>query len=489
MQKKMLSELVETWLQKVIRTHSLRSRILGLSVLIGIILCIPVTTRSMQAEYWTYQQSDEVVVFSSEADGDAEIYTMDLVSGRLRQLTHNSVEDTGPRWSPDGSKIAFVRHRDGSGDIYVMDANGSNALRLVVGHQPTWSPDGRRIAYTLCRRDIGCDLYVVDVDGSNRTRLTFGTSAELEPAWSPDGRQIVFSFNTPDGNAIYVMDTDGSDWQQITPDGSWTWNPAWSPDGDYIAYEEYDDIHVLEVESGATTRVTEHRARDFSPAWYADGSRIAFVSDRSGNYDIYSCEPDGSDVEQLIDMGASTLSPDMIPAGAAPIDYPSVIIMDGTYHDLVFHTETLKDGGTNADDIADILASLPIDISKEETSSQWQRDELVHAQNPDLIIIHRTAFFDENTGSYTNTDQFSSFLQMANTRTVFLIYSRAFNSKEATTAEEVEEAKKAEYEEAFPRLRGRIEILLVLGKGNARWDTNGVDQRLKEKVMSILALN
>ena len=133
------------------------------------------------------------------------------VAGAIRRLTDHRDLDFSPTWSPDGRHIAFSSDRDGNADIYVMGSDGSNPRRLTnhsaADGVPSWSPDGRHIAFSS-DRDGNADIYVMGSDGSNPRRLTNHSAADGVPSWSPDGRHIAFSSDR-DGNAdIYVMGSD-----------------------------------------------------------------------------------------------------------------------------------------------------------------------------------------------------------------------------------------------------------------------------------------
>jgi Tol biopolymer transport system component len=87
-----------------------------------------------------------------------------------------------------GSRIAFFSDRDENGEIYVMNADGSNQ-QCLTNHPagdsiPSWSPDGSRIAF-FSWRDGNSEIYVMDADGSNQQRLTSNTARDGEPSWSP----------------------------------------------------------------------------------------------------------------------------------------------------------------------------------------------------------------------------------------------------------------------------------------------------------------
>ena len=188
------------------------------------------------------------IAFSSNRDGNHEIYVMDADGTNQRRLTNNPASDYSPSWSPDGKRMAFVSRRDGhvhpidgwrTSEIYVMDADGNNQQRLTDNDfydtHPSWSPDGERIAFISRRAGhfigefgLSSEIYVMDADGKNTRRLTNNRKTDVSPSWSSDGKRIVFS-SYRDGNAeIYVMDNDGGNQQKLTNNPPHTnGGPAW----------------------------------------------------------------------------------------------------------------------------------------------------------------------------------------------------------------------------------------------------------------------
>ena len=260
------------------------------------------------------QAIDTQIAFSSDRDGNLEIYTIDTDGTNLVRLTNNPARDTQPAWSPDGRKIAFASDRRNgfSLEIYVMNADGGGLVQLTSDHppavndeSPSWSPDGTRIAFASNRGD-SYDIYVMDADGENPIQLTRGRAKEVNPCWSPDGMKIAF---TSSGNVlkseIYVMDADGANPVNLTqnPDAL-NKDPSWSPDGRRIAFESWrmgnHDIYVMNPDGKNVVQLDDHVARDAFPAWSPDGDRIAFTSFRNFMAaEIYVMNVDGSNITQL----------------------------------------------------------------------------------------------------------------------------------------------------------------------------------------------
>jgi len=187
-------------------------------------------------------------VFSMNADGSGQL---DLTN------TKEPVINFEPAWSPDGSKVVFMRQglTPGEQDIWVVDANGTNAVDLTKSPEvnessPEFSPDGTKIVYISTGPDACCtahynnDIWIMDADGSNQAPLTTTDypTQNIAPSWSPDGLEIAYSVNsTPSAvdDGIHLMNANGTNQHRLLPEGSpvSTNVLAWSPDGTEIAYE------------------------------------------------------------------------------------------------------------------------------------------------------------------------------------------------------------------------------------------------------------
>lgn len=133
------------------------------------------------------------VHYNGIARKDSEIWIVDVQTATKTQLTFNNSADYSPAWSPDGTKIAFSAYLNGSYDIAVMNADGSNVVDLTNAPMgdfvPRWSPDGTLIAFVSTRDGDGRALYVMNADGTGQTRLDFvanpSDSSVHIPVWQP----------------------------------------------------------------------------------------------------------------------------------------------------------------------------------------------------------------------------------------------------------------------------------------------------------------
>jgi len=168
--------------------------------------------------------------------------------------------------------------------------------------------------------------------------------------------------------------------------------------------------------------------------------------------------------------------------------------MDSPLPERVYDPRTRASGGTNADDINDILRTFPVSLRKETTSSLWHREDQILQQNPDLIVIHRSCFTDPssladaklNDHLYTLAESklftFLAYIALGNSRTKFVIYSRTFG----------EDSARAQWvlslESRFPPLKDRITALQINGGDNATFRNPASALQIKTAVERTLGL-
>ena len=246
------------------------------------------------------------IVFASDRNGSQDVYVMHADGTNQTRLTDAPGDDHYPFWSPDGTRIAFSSARQGPQKLFTMNADGNaqapliDALPTGVGdEEPSWSRNGDRLAFRSDRETGDLHIWTVNANGTGLARLTqVGTN--INPVWAPGTDTIAFASNRGGDFEIYTMDGLGQNVIQRTTNDAFDSNPDWS--GGRIAFQSNIDgdfdIYVLN-QDGSISQLTNDPAFDSSPAWSPDGTKVAFQSDRDGDFEIFTMNADGSGVQQL----------------------------------------------------------------------------------------------------------------------------------------------------------------------------------------------
>lgn len=248
-----------------------------------------------------------------------DIWLMDADGSNQVRLTTGRADDVYPQWSPDGTHIAWVKipRGESKGRIYVMHPDGADKMAVSPERHdaltPAWSPDSHSVAYvrsSICNK-CGDDYEIYVVDGHSpgpATRITDNDVHDVNPVWSPDGSRIALARDHVDGSNLFTVAPDGSDERQLTSVDGYAFLPRWSPDGSEIAFTlivDSNDFHtrlgVVTVATGEERLLTEIDTGGIRPDWSPDGSRIAFLGFHSGAYNVGVIGRDGSGLTQVVD--------------------------------------------------------------------------------------------------------------------------------------------------------------------------------------------
>jgi Tol biopolymer transport system component/DNA-binding winged helix-turn-helix (wHTH) protein len=312
---------------------------------------------------------DRLAYAAAGADGTAALWLESTGRERRRLTGDGTWRERGPAWSPDGLRIAFVRYTtttsEPSCDVMLLDLDGNTPRRLTScgnahefrmtwspdgrwllishdpghaagwqvarvsvatgerqfltlpppgirgDHSPVLSPDGRRLAFVRSISGSVADLYVAGADGRNPLRLTRDGRDIVGVVWARDGRSIVIASDRAGGYALWRVPIDGGGITFVAGGGGEKIkHPTSAARADAVAYEGWDyEINVWEipVASGENERPLIAAANQwtFQPAISPDNRSIAFTSNRSGAYEIWLAERDGSRPRQLTSFAGS----------------------------------------------------------------------------------------------------------------------------------------------------------------------------------------
>jgi Tol biopolymer transport system component len=296
------------------------------------------------------------IAFASARAGDLDIYIMSADGSGPTRLTSTKGNDGHPHWYPDGSRIIFNSARTSDtasekdiDEIFSMKSDGSDVRQLTdlksVSTYASVSPDGMKIVFrgststpafawdmSSTPKSLNSEIFVMDIDGKNVVNISNSASFDGWPYWSPDSRKVVFASNRsgkPNSGQLYVCSADGSELQQLTDLPGAVAQPYWSPDGNsiygYQLWETPDEEYGFVVEIPIirnNTRVAAGNSRpvtsavDCYPVPSPDGNAVVFQSNRTGNWEIYTINVDGSNLKQLTDLPGPDVSPVWSPDGS-----------------------------------------------------------------------------------------------------------------------------------------------------------------------------
>ena len=253
-----------------------------------------------------------IMLFTSNRDGNPEIYALNLANQAAARLSNNPAQDVQPALAPDSVQVAYVGNQEGNNEIYIIGVNGGVPLNLTGNPAddllPVWSPDGNWLAFTT-NRDGNQEIYIMRRDGSEIRNLTNNAANDFAPTWYSVGGLLgaqdwIAFTSTRDGNQeIYKVRPDGTGLTNLTQNPANDHSPAGFTGGALLAFVSdrngNSEIYTMTDTGGSPTNITNNPAQDLDPAFNPGGNWIAFSSDREGSLDVYIVATTGGNVFNL----------------------------------------------------------------------------------------------------------------------------------------------------------------------------------------------
>lgn len=234
-----------------------------------------------------------------------------------RTVVKSSWPLLSPSWSPDGAYLAYVSFRNRQAEVYTVNLKTGKEQKLAsfkgINGAPVFSPDGNKLAFTSSKSGSP-DIYVMDLRSRKQTQITRGYAIETEPAWSADGRDILFTSNRTGGPQIYTINANanGGKAKRVSFDGRYNASVTVAPNNQHLAMVHAVSgqyrIAVLDKES-ALLRVLSDGSQDESPSFAPNGRMILYATQSMGKGVLAAVSVDGRTKQQLLSTDGDIREP------------------------------------------------------------------------------------------------------------------------------------------------------------------------------------
>jgi Tol biopolymer transport system component/serine/threonine protein kinase len=274
--------------------------------------------------YPTWSPDGRYIAFVRQAGSDGGIFMVPALGGPERRLQRWYPQIdwwlTSLSWSPDGKLIAFpaADSLQESPGLFLLSVDTLEKRRMTStpeqylgdGH-PVFSPDGQTLAFIRQASEGSMDIYLVPISGGEPRRLSFDNLAMWGLDWTADGREIVFSSVRGGSFGLWRIPATGGTPEPLAVGGDYAQFPSASRQGNRLAYTQtIFDVNIWKFKvpdsmgkSTSSTKVISSTRDDSGAQISPDGKKIAFSSSRSGSYEIWVCDSDGSNPIQLTSFG------------------------------------------------------------------------------------------------------------------------------------------------------------------------------------------
>jgi TolB protein len=221
-----------------------------------------------------------------------------------------------PTWSPDGTRMAYVSFQNKKPILFVQHLSASKQPAPVANYRgsnsaPAWSPDGRQLAAVLTK-DGSSQVYLMNADGTNLRRLTFSGAIDTEPFFTSDGQSIYFTSDRGGSAQIYRMPASGGEPVRVTFEGDYNVSPRVSPDGKTLAYISRNSgrfqLMAMDLDNKQVQTLTDGQ-RDESPSFAPNGRIILYATDVDNRGVLAAVSSDGRFKQRLGIQAADVREP------------------------------------------------------------------------------------------------------------------------------------------------------------------------------------
>lgn len=297
-----------------------------------IVLLLAVFDGPVHAESRPVDLPRHAIVFAGHSDvarTDYDLWSIAPDGSQLASLVTLPGHQVGFDLSPDGERIVYADTVDGDQDLYVRDYHGKTPTRITddpgVDRGPRFSPDGSHIAFFSTRDAEKPDLYVMEIASGQTRRLTDDTWYDSGASWTPDGSALYFTrFFPSDDDAkrsghgvILRVDVATGETTRVVDAPGYNGGVDVSPDGTRIAWHNVNDgavdIWSMAVDGSDRRRLTTGFLDEYSPAWSPDGAWIVYTAgtgnDGQGTFDLYLMRADGRDAHRIATIPNTQMEP------------------------------------------------------------------------------------------------------------------------------------------------------------------------------------
>ena len=293
----------------------------------------------------TWSPDGRYIAFSRFSESEKGIFIVPALGGAERKLYS---PDWGFHfyafgevvWSPDGKFLAYLdRSSSRNVGIWLLSVENLERRQLtwpaaqdLFDMLPAFSPDGQTLAFVRVSSGRVSDIYVVPVGGGEPRRVTFDNRGIDGLAWTPDGREIVFPSDREGGYALWRISVTGGTPERLVVGGNDDFSPPLSPQGNRLAISRQGnrlayvrsafDTNIWRIEipkrkggRHPPTQLIASTNLEQGPQFSPDGRKIVFESTRSGSYEIWVCDSNGTNLLQLTSFERTTGTPRWSPDG------------------------------------------------------------------------------------------------------------------------------------------------------------------------------